>query len=920
MESPSNYLATYGSYTNISTAVNPSLNPTNMPLPFGITNIPVYVNGQFVYTPAVQRVLQLAANIYDATTNNAPVLGANFPSVFRPIFLVTNDTAGYTNVYIRGYEQVESVPGGVYDSQLLLPVEITDLVTPLRTPPNPFGFGPGLYTNVNVYGVPWIIGAKKGFPNFNKFNLQSAFQLTRKLQVTRQSTNDTYTDNPDHYNFNQMFNLSLSNQFGVEFWNSYTNGYRPGSESMVIYVRDGLRHAALSNDERFSADLPVFPMSNSIAFLPGNVWPGYNLVIDPLGSLLSFQIPLNTNVMVVTNSIYRFNVGNTTPEPGFVAGQPYLTTNLASPYEENVMFNNNQLYPQPHWFLTTSNELQVFMLETSPSGTHVIDYVQLSGPNTTRDLTSEIITNYDAPVVSAQASGSELWNTNYESGRPIGLLSQIGISLGNYTASAASGTWDQSSPSLLANEIAGFNAFFGYTPPPPYVPGEVQAIATAQMTNAMQAPYTPTATVVQHVSWQANDPLVHYTASDLNWGLNGESTIVSDRYVDTLTNNSPNGNLGALNPSYRPWGGNPVLTTEDQNPSNLSIKDPLVRQSDDWDFPTYKMPTVGWLGRVHRGTPWQTVYLKSVNVLYGIQVTGNVTNYVGTNVWALWTGNTRLVNGQNYDAVNTAPAQDRLLFDVFNTSLNDNATRGQLSVNVGASDTNNLQAGLAAWSALFSGVLVLSNNAADAFINVAAGARGQHNGSLRTFTWFPINPAGPGAAGSALGQIVTGINQTRASIVNADGLAGSFEHVGDILTVPQLTAQSPFLNWRDTIQQTNGISDEMYEWLPQQVMSLLHVSDSPRYVIYSYGQTLKPAPNGINTANITLANGQPAFGMITNYQVTAEAATRAVVRFNGTRLNNVVLTNDGNIVNLMIMPSITNNNAVVEQFNVLPSN
>ena len=67
-------------------------------------------------------------------------------------------------------------------------------------------------------------------------------------------------------------------------------------------------------------------------------------------------------------------------------------------------------------------------------------------------------------------------------------------------------------------------------------------------------------------------------------------------------------------------------------------------------------------------------------------MTGRVTNYVGTNVWALWTGDTQLVNGQNYDAVNTAPAQDRLLFDVFTTALNDNATRGQLSVNVGASD------------------------------------------------------------------------------------------------------------------------------------------------------------------------------------------------------------------------------------------
>ena len=36
----------------------------------------------------------------------------------------------------------------------------------------------------------------------------------------------------------------------------------------------------------------------------------------------------------------------------------------------------------------------------------------------------------------------------------------------------------------------------------------------------------------------------------------------------------------------------------------------------------------------------------------------------------------------------------------------------------------------------------------------------------------------------------------------------------------------------------------MYEWLPQQMMSLVRVG-APRYVIYSYGQAFKPAPNGI---------------------------------------------------------------------------
>ncbi len=932
VESPSNYLATYGSFTNISTAVNPTLNPTNMPVPFGISHIPVLVNNQFVYTPAVQRVLQLAANTYDATTNRAGVLSANFPSVFRPIFEVVAEPPAqpvYTNIYVVGYEPVTNSFGdiggvsGPNDFQLALPVSIADLLDPNLHDPNLRGFGPSnnvpvpaIYANVNVYGVPWIIGAKKGFPNFNKFNMESAFQLTRKLQVTRDSTNDTYVDNPDTYHFNQMFNLSLTNQFGVECWNSYTNGYHPNDDGLVIYARGNIRHAALTNDENLSIDLPAFPIFGSIQIPPGNIWPGYNLAVDPFGSLLSFQIPLNTNVTIITNSMYRFNVGGNVEEPGHTG--PYLTTNLTLPYEQNVTFPNNPdpLYPQPHWILTTTNELQVFMLDTTAN--HIIDYVQLSGPNTTRDLTGEIITNYDVPVVSGQAGGSQLWNTNYQNGRPIGLLSQVGVSIGNYKALPGSGAWDQSDPTLQANEIAGFAGFMGYTPnlPLPLTLEQVQAIAAAQMSNAIQAPYTPTATVVQHVSWQANDPLVHYLASDLTWGLNGESAIVYDANVDGLTNNSPNGNLGILNQSYRPWGGNPVLTTEDLNPCNLAFKDPLVRQSDDWDFPTYKFPSVGWLGRVHRGTPWQTVYLKSLNALYGIQVNGGVTNYVGTNVWAQWTGDTQLVNGQDYDAINSAPVQDRLFFDLFTTAPNDNATLGQLSVNVGASDPKNLQAGLAAWSALFGGVIVLSNNAPDAVINTRTGAPAQHNGSLANFNEFPINPAGPGGAGSALGQIVAGINQTRTNFVNVDGLAGSFEHASDILAVPQLTIQSPFLNWNDPIQQTNGISDEMYEWLPQQAMSLLRASASPRYVIYSYGQTLKPAPNSVYTGS------GPFFGMATNYQVVAEAATRAVVRFNGTRTNNVILANlEGPGPSYWItVPSVTNNKVVIERFNVLPAN
>jgi hypothetical protein len=350
--------------------------------------------------------------------------------------------------------------------------------------------------------------------------------------------------------------------------------------------------------------------------------------------------------------------------------------------------------------------------------------------------------------------------------------------------------------------------------------------------------------------------------------------------------------LAKINVRYQPWGTNPPAetgisqATYDENPYNLAFKDSLVKRSDNWDFPAYKFPTVGWLGRVHRGTPWQTVYLKTSDILHERNNFGNV----GTNTWAIWTGN--FVNP--VDAANSAPIQDRLLFDLFSTAVNDNATRGQLSVNVGTPNGSSF----AAWSALFSGVVTLTNTTAFP--------------QYKPLTNLPviIQPAGFAWTNSSLGQLVIGINNARAAFTNADGLVGAFEHAGDILAAPQLTESSSFLNTNSLFingkvipgsqQLLYGISDELYEWLPQQTMSLLRVSSVPRYVIYCYGQTLKPAPNGIVTGG-----GSGVFGMVTNYQVVAETATRAVVQFHPS------VTTDASGTH-------TNYNATVEQFNPLP--
>jgi hypothetical protein len=140
-----------------------------------------------------------------------------------------------------------------------------------------------------------------------------------------------------------------------------------------------------------------------------------------------------------------------------------------------------------------------------------------------------------------------------------------------------------------------------------------------------------------------------------------------------------------------------------------------------------------------------------------------------------------------------------------------------------------------------------------------------------------------------------GINNSRAVFTNADGLIGTFEHAGDILGVSALTEQSPFLN-PAAVQKQYGISDEVYEWLPQQMMGMVRGSTTPRYVLYCYGQTLKPAPNGVVASS-------SFFGLCTNYQVTAESTVRAVIR-----------------VDKQITPTGTNYSTVVESYNVLPSN
>ncbi len=763
---------------------------------FGLstTNIPIYPTNY--YTPAVHRLLQLAANMYDATTNRNLTGYPYLPSVFRPRFGVNG-----TNIFISGY--VEESP------------QIRPLAQFLTTPVRHLNFKAdrdALQPDDLVYGVPLVIGAKEGFPNFNEYSMQSVVQVTRKLELRRANA----FSRP--FETNQMYVIGISNVFAVEAWNSYfyTNGF---PRDLDLYVTNFLS-IVMTNENGIirSTNLAlrqIIPIN-----IPANTWQG---LVNAQVAQQSFRIPLLTNVLYLSNSVYS-------------SRQPYFRP-------LSVGFERGAGFAVPYWGLNiTNNRLRYILVDRATQ--RVVDYVNLANLDSHIDITRELMGNLnirgEASVMGQQWFTNRPQNSTSISTPTYGIINQLEVSAGNQQVGLAD--WNsyslQGVSGLDKNKsIDAFRVFMGLSPI--YYPG------TFNSNIIQQAPFTPSRKLYQRMSWQANDPLVHYTLNDL-------ADLIRTNDINFIT--PPNQpvpamtNVAIINDRYQPWGGNPRKST-DPNAYNLALKDPLVRQSSDWDFPTNKFPNLGWLGRVHRGTPWQTVYLKSTPV-------ENAT-------WAKWTGN-------DINPVQSLPMQDWNLLDLFTVSPNDNASRGQMSIN---------NSDIAGWSAILSGVMVLTNSATDKELR---------DKPLETrFDPVIIEPVGLDGTNSPLSRIVEALNRDRANVaVHPDQ---TFHRLGDILATPELTVASPYLNRTNSIQLERGLSDPVYERIPQQILSLLKVGE-PRFVIYAYGQSLKPADRSI------LQTG-PFTGMCTNYQITGETATRTVVRIEG---------------------APNNPRAVIESFNVLP--
>lgn len=700
-------------FTNVaSRLVADQLHEPLFPLPVYPTN---------AYTPAVQRLLQLTANIYDATTTNF------YPSVFQPLF--TTDGTG-TNLFLTGYRQVVSV-SGPYDAQLAPPVDF-DGVNYWQQP----------FTNgaTNFYNVPWIIGVRKGLPNFNQFTALNAVQVARKLEYSRLNLTAPISE----YVTNQCYVIGVSNSTSVSFWNSYSNAY-PNPVQISGAVLTAMSLSASSNT--WNSGLVAARFNWLVSNWPGAQWTN--------GFYPYLKNPAAASFVSFTNGY------------SFISPNASFWPSTASFNEGTANFDPGPLMPLPALQLNTTNWIYAVMLD----GTHVIDYVQLKPPPQSTNLTWALADPAPGTTPTSLNDGY-VWATNIDNmGGIQGIDEQWFISIG----------------------LAPIPYGNGVPVAQPYMVAFFAGDTSVNSDLNIQAPYTPVRTLYCPYALQVNDPLVHYTVSDLG-GSTGNlgawqsyANLANNVWLqsDTLPPTLPVPNTSTLSLRFQPWSRHGFALL-DTNAYDLALRDPVVELSDDWNFPTNQSWNLSWLGQVHRGTPWQTVYLKSANLL---TETNNDGVNIGTNTWMAWTG-----DGNASDAAAMAPVTDWQIVDLLVNLLGTNNPATQFSV-------NNPDTG--AWAVSLNGLTVASNTLAETFAKLGVVPPTFANQSVSS------NDAG-------VASIVSAIASARAALPG-----GIFTNIGQLLAVPQLSQQSPYLNWNDPYQPLYGINDQAYEAIPSQLLPQL---------------------------------------------------------------------------------------------------
>ena len=851
-----------------------------------------------VYDAQVHRLLQVAANIYDAANNRFVGSGADrvaLPSVYRPVFY--RDVRTPNLLRLHGFQEIL---GGTPDFLLRRDWITADQAINRLSLSRPENDQTSL-ADFNVYGMPWVVGAKEGLPNFNQALWQTVVQPTRRLKVRRPNQTARMASpqndlpfagsNGSGFSTEYQFLINLTNLVGFEAWNSYA---RPFNREVRIFATNVLDFA-LTDETSGGASVLLMrrrEMLSTNVVVPRGwaprayVAPG--LVRDAASAqflqfppgLASFAGPIPGGFAVGTSFIYdpfrRLALPPSRTNEGWVevsqANQRFLTPVISAYVTNRFLFAITDVQ--------TGRLLDFVTQESVMIRTNLLSTLGLDSDGQSRPFFANLAGG------TATTTMPSFWRTNLLAGgnRTIGLENQMRASIGQIPLNST--LWrDLITPGgggvVPAKDysIDGLNYFlYGILPPG----GQNQTRLETDFGSKLQVQvgFNPSPRIFLSDRRMANDPLVHYTKEDLfpGYALLTEAEYVeipdeffgwvrgSDRGIQLTTNTIAFdvGRQRKFVSAYAPWGTNANFTGI-RAPSdpfsgaayNYAYKDPQIQSSDGWRFPVstnaqFRYAGVGELGRVHRGTPWQTLYLKSrpAPEKPGNEPSAYTRYGAGEVTWAGWAGNRR-----------TVPTNDWKFVDLFTTALSETAARGQMGVN---------QTNLAAWSAVLTGVPVLQNTDPVPANDPRPHFLDPYSGEVRAVLAGYVDASGEPVPG-LLDMLQARDPQNGDVLINPGGV---FQNVGSILQVPTLSDRAPFLRSNLNWPLVRNVTDEVLERLPQQILSLLR-TDDPRFVIYSYGQTLKPAQNAVN-----LRPG-PLYGMTTNYTITGEYVTKTVMRLDG---------------------------------------
>ncbi|MFN7139101.1 MAG: hypothetical protein ACK4UN_07175, partial [Limisphaerales bacterium] len=402
------------------------------------SHIPLYPTNR--YDAEVHRLLQVAANICDSTTNRGAAY-PYYPSVFRPLFTNSNGA-----IAISGYLEADDAH---FISNHWLDLNLTadrDLL-----------MSDDVRSNANVYGQAVIIGAKKGWPNFNEFSMETIVDVSRRLEL-RKPNSQPQTEPAET---NQMYTLSITTVFGMEAWNSYTQDF---TRPLEVHIRHAIASSIVDEHRN--------PIRISGAGSEGHLLvPNWSKAIilgqypRPLPE--AFKVPLQRSFDLLPSAAYIF-----TP-PSF-------------DFSTNATFRRRQGFSVPTWHLLLTNRVQYLAVENG----RVVDFVNLDPISTVVDLTDAL---YNFPTSHPWS----VWGTNRIGGTSVshpteGILKQLEISLGEM------GTAPFSMNDISVRHLIDqFRYFMGLSP--------IYGTTGHQPTNRILAPFSGSRKLYFRNTWQVND-------------------------------------------------------------------------------------------------------------------------------------------------------------------------------------------------------------------------------------------------------------------------------------------------------------------------------------------------------------------------------------------------------------------------------